>query len=47
MENNIFLASYDDGVTRAVRGDEGQWIVEHLIKDLKVTCLASDPADLF
>lgn len=43
--NKVFLASYDQGVSRAERDGSGRWAVDHLLTDLQVTCLAADPSD--
>ena len=43
MNQNIFLASFDKGLTRAASDPNGDWKVEHLLTDEHVTCLAADP----
>ena len=43
MGQNIFLASYDKGITRAACDPNGDWTVENLLTNQHVTCLAADP----
>ena len=45
MNENIFLAAFDEGVSRAVGGPNGEWITENAAVEHKVTCLAADPAN--
>ncbi|NIN65915.1 MAG: hypothetical protein GTO63_14730, partial [Anaerolineae bacterium] len=45
MPQKIFLASYDYGLSRAEYKPGRTWKVEHLVKDLQVSCLAADPSD--
>lgn len=44
-DDNVFLASFDNGITRAARDADGNWTVEHLMTEHTVTCLAADPAN--
>lgn len=45
MNDKIFLASFDKGIARAQRGASGEWAVEQLAADRKVTCLAAGPSN--
>lgn len=45
MNDKVFLASFDHGVTRAERGPNGKWTVKHAAAGHKVTCLAANPTD--
>jgi hypothetical protein len=44
MNDRIFLAAHDKGIDRAQCGTNGEWAVERLASDHKVTCLAGDPS---
>ncbi len=43
---HTFLAGSDEGVTRAERALDGDWVVTRHAAEHKVTCLAADPTDL-
>ncbi|MBX3056167.1 MAG: hypothetical protein KF770_06805 [Anaerolineae bacterium] len=45
MNDKIFLAAFDKGITRAECDRHGDWRVERLIPDHQVTCLANNPAN--
>ncbi len=45
MSSKVFLSCYDDGISRAEQGADGEWWVEQLVTELKVTCLAEDPSN--
>lgn len=45
MRDKIFLASYDQGITRAECDSSGDWTVQHLAAEHHVTRLAADPHD--
>lgn len=45
MNDPVFLASYDKGITRAEREPGGAWRVQHLVTEHQVTRLAADPGN--
>lgn len=45
MNGNIFLACFDNGVSRAERGPDGDWIVQQLATEHKTNCLAAAPSN--
>lgn len=45
MNDKIFLASFDKGITRAECDASGDWRIERLVMDHQVTCLANDPSN--
>jgi photosystem II stability/assembly factor-like uncharacterized protein len=45
MNTKVFLACHDSGISRAGCGPDGDWVVERLIPDQPVTCLAGDPSN--
>jgi photosystem II stability/assembly factor-like uncharacterized protein len=45
MRARSFIATARGGIARAESGPEGEWLVEHLLPDLDVRCLAADPLE--
>ena len=45
MEDQTFLTTFDHGITRSETTSNGDWTVEHLAAEHKVSCLAADPAN--
>lgn len=45
MSNQIFLATFDKGVSRAYSDPEGQWQIEKRAVEYNVTTLAADPSN--
>jgi photosystem II stability/assembly factor-like uncharacterized protein len=45
MNDQIVLAAFDKGITRAECDPNGDWRVERLVPDHQVTCLANNPAN--
>jgi hypothetical protein len=44
MNDRIFLATTGNGVARAEKNSNGDWSVENLLVDQKVSCFATDPS---
>jgi photosystem II stability/assembly factor-like uncharacterized protein len=42
MKSKVFIATTGEGIARAARVD-GNWLVDHLLADQDVRCLAADP----
>lgn len=45
MNEKIFLAAFDKGVSRAEHGPDGQWVTEKVATEYRIKCLAADPAN--
>lgn len=45
MNDKIFLATFDKGITRAECDPNGDWRIERLVIDHQITCLANDPSN--
>jgi photosystem II stability/assembly factor-like uncharacterized protein len=45
MNDKIFLAVFNEGISRAECGSNGEWITEKVASEHKVTCLTADPAN--
>lgn len=45
MDDKIFLAAFDKGVSRAACRPDGQWMTETVAAEHRITCLAADPND--
>jgi len=45
MNDKIFLAAFDKGISRAEYGPNGDWITEKVTAEHRVTCLAADPVN--
>jgi photosystem II stability/assembly factor-like uncharacterized protein len=43
IKNKTFLATTGNGLAQAERETGGEWMVEFLLKDQDVRCLAADP----
>jgi hypothetical protein len=43
MHNKIFLATTGNGIARAESSSNGDWSIENLLGDQKVSCFAADP----
>ncbi|MGD2027232.1 MAG: hypothetical protein PVI99_05390 [Anaerolineales bacterium] len=42
-ENQVFLACYNGGISRAEKNQASTWIIDHALNNLRVTCLTKDP----